>query len=57
MPLSGKAGPGQYAIMGSIPLSQLKTPLPKGSYTLRMKIVDTVTKQSYTIEQPFKITG
>ena len=57
MPLSGKAGPGQYAIMGSIPLSQLKMPLPKGSYTLRMKIVDTVTKQSYTIEQPFKITG
>jgi hypothetical protein len=43
--------------MGSIPLSQLKTPLPKGTYTLRMKIVDTVTKQSYTIEQPFKITG
>jgi GWxTD domain-containing protein len=57
VPLSGKAGPGQYAIMGSIPLSQLKTPLPKGNYTLRMKIVDTVTKQSYTIDQPFKITG
>jgi GWxTD domain-containing protein len=57
MPLSGKAGPGQYAIMGSIPLARLKTPLPKGSYTLRMKIIDTVTKQSYTIDQAFKITG
>jgi GWxTD domain-containing protein len=57
MPLSGRAGPGQYAIMGSIPLAKLKTPLPKGSYTLRMKIVDTVTKQSYTVDQPFKITG
>ena len=57
MPLSGRAGPGQYAIMGSIPLAKLKSPLPKGSYTLRMKIVDTVTKQSYTVDQPFKITG
>jgi hypothetical protein len=43
--------------MGSIPLARLKTPLPKGSYTLRMKIIDTVTKQSYTIDQAFKITG
>ena len=57
LPLTGKAGPGQYAIMGSIPLGRLKTPLAKGSYMLRMKIVDTVTKQSYTIDQPFKITG
>jgi hypothetical protein len=57
LPLSGKPGPGQYAIMGTIPLPQLKTPLPKGDYTLRMKIVDTVAKQSYTLEQKFRITG
>jgi len=55
-PLSGKPGPGQYAVIDSIPLGEIKNVEP-GDYTLKMKIVDTVTKQSYTIEQTFKITG
>jgi GWxTD domain-containing protein len=57
LPLSGIPGPGQYAIISSIPLAQLSKPLAAGDYTLRMKIVDTVTKQSYTVEQGFKISG
>jgi GWxTD domain-containing protein len=56
-PLSGKPGPGHYALSDAIPLSKMSKPLPAGDYTLKMKIVDTVTKQSYTLEQPFKITG
>jgi hypothetical protein len=56
-PLSGKPGPGHYALSDAIPLSKLSKPLPAGDYTLKMKIVDTVTKQSYTLEQSFKITG
>ncbi|HEV2721439.1 MAG TPA: GWxTD domain-containing protein [Thermoanaerobaculia bacterium] len=55
--LSGKPGPGHYVLSDAIPLSKLSKPLPAGDYTLKMKIVDTVTKQSYTLEQPFKITG
>src|SRR5262249_17831543 len=55
-PLSGKPGAGQYAIIDSIPLDQIQNVTP-GDYTLKMKIVDTVSKQSYTIEQSFKITG
>ena len=56
-PLSGKPGPGHYALSAGIPLGSLSKPLPAGDYTLKMKIVDTVTKQSYTLEQNFKITG
>ena len=55
-PLSGKPGPGQYAVIDSIPLAEIKDVAP-GDYTLKMKIVDTVTKQSYTVEQACKITG
>ncbi len=56
-PLSGKPGPGHYALSDTIPLSKMSKPLPAGDYTMKMKIVDTVTKQSYTLEQSFKITG
>lgn len=56
-PLSGKPGPGHYALSSGIPLSQLSKPLPAGDYTLKMKIIDTVTKQSYTLEQNFHIAG
>lgn len=56
-PLSGKPGPGHYALSDAIPLSKMSKPLPAGDYTMKMKIVDTVTKQSYTLEQNFKITG
>jgi len=57
LPLSGSVGPGHYAIVSTIPLGEMKPLLKAGDYTLKMKIVDTVTKQSYTVEQPFKITG
>jgi len=57
LPLSGAAGPGHYAILNEIPLAQLSKPLEPGDYSLKMKIVDTVTKQSYTVEQSFKIIG
>jgi GWxTD domain-containing protein len=55
LPLSGQPGPGQYAIINGIPLSQMERPLPPGDYTLKMKIIDTVSKQSYSLEQKFKI--
>jgi GWxTD domain-containing protein len=56
-PLSGKPGPGHYALSSGIPLSQMSKPLPPGDYTLKMKIIDMVTKQSYTLEQSFRIAG
>jgi GWxTD domain-containing protein len=46
-----------YVIVNSIPLPKLSKPLAPGNYTLKMKIVDTVTKQSYTVQENFKITG
>jgi GWxTD domain-containing protein len=62
LPLSGQPGPGQYGIIGTatgggIPLAKVTPPLAPGDYTLKLKIVDTVAKQSYTLEQKFKITG
>jgi GWxTD domain-containing protein len=57
LPLSGQPGPGYYAIVSTIPLGEMKPLLKPGDYTLKMKIVDTVTKQSYTVEQPFKLTA
>lgn len=56
-PLSGKPGPGEYAVVNGIPLGQLSKPLPAGDYILKMRIVDTVSKQSYNLEQKFKITA
>src|SRR6202022_240127 len=41
LPLSGTPGPGEYAIISGIPLSQLRKPLAPGDYTLRVKVVDT----------------
>ena len=57
LPLSGSVGPGQYAIMASIPLGEMKNPLPPGDYTLRLKVFDQVKKESYTTEQPLRITA
>ena len=54
-PLSGKTGAGEYAIVNGIPLSQLSKPLAPGDYTLKMKIIDTITKQSYNLEQKFTV--
>lgn len=57
LPLSGAPGPGQYAIIDSIQLEQIKSALAPGDYLLKVKIVDTVSKQTYNLEQAFKITG
>jgi GWxTD domain-containing protein len=55
LPLTGAPGGGQYAIMAGIPLGEMKTPLPAGDYTLRVKVYDQVKKQSWTVEQPMKL--
>jgi GWxTD domain-containing protein len=57
LPLTGAPGPGHYAILSTIPLAEVKPALKPGNYTLKMKIVDTVSKQSYTVEQSFKVGG
>jgi len=57
LPLSGAPGPGHYAIISAIPLAEVKPALKPGDYLLKMKIVDTVSKQSYTVEQSFKVSG
>ncbi len=57
LPLTGTPGPGHFAILSAIPLAEVKPALKPGDYTLKMKIVDMVSKQSYTIEQSFKVSG
>ena len=57
LPLTGSPGPGHFAIISAIPLAEVKPALKPGDYVLKMKIVDTVSKQSYTVEQSFKISG
>src|SRR5438105_2530728 len=55
LPLTGAPGTGQYAIMAGIPLGEMKTLLPAGDYTLRVKVYDQVNKQSWTAEQSLKL--
>jgi GWxTD domain-containing protein len=55
VPLAGVLGPGHYAVISSIQLSQMTKPLAPGDYTMKMKILDTVTKQSYPVQETFKI--
>jgi GWxTD domain-containing protein len=57
LPLTGTPGPGHYAILSTIPLAEVKPALKPGNYTLKMKIIDIISKQSYTVEQSFKVTG
>jgi GWxTD domain-containing protein len=57
LPLTGAPGPGHFAIISAIPLAEVKPALKPGDYLLKMKIVDTVSKQSYTVEQAFKVGG
>lgn len=57
LPLTGTPGAGQYAIMAGIPLGDMKTPLPAGDYTLRVKVYDQVKKLSWTSEQALKIVN
>lgn len=44
---------GHYAIGSSIPLDGFES----GNYTLKIKVIDTVSKQNYTMEQNFKVGG
>ena len=57
MSLSGVPGPGHYVLTSSIPLGQVKPALKPGDYTLKMKIVDSISKLSYNIQQSFTITA
>jgi GWxTD domain-containing protein len=57
LPLAGAPGAGQYAVIGSLPLGELKTPLPAGDYVLKVKLIDTISKQTYNIDQKFKLTS
>jgi GWxTD domain-containing protein len=57
LPLTGAPGPGHFLILSAIPLAEVKPALKPGDYTLKMKIVDMVSKQSYTVEQSFKVSG
>ena len=57
LPLTGSPGAGQYAIMAGIPLGEMKTPLPAGDYTLRVKVYDKVKNASWTVEQPLKLVN
>jgi GWxTD domain-containing protein len=57
LPLTGVPGPGHYAIVSAIPLVEVKPSLKAGDYVLKMKIIDTVSKQTYTVEQSFKVSG
>jgi GWxTD domain-containing protein len=57
LPLTGQAGAGQYAILAGIPLGQMKNPLPAGDYTLRVKVIDQVTKENWTAEQKLTLVA
>jgi GWxTD domain-containing protein len=57
LPLSGAPGAGEYAIIDSIQLEGIKSVLSPGDYLLKVKIVDTISKQTYNLEQSFKIAG
>lgn len=48
-----KGVPGHYGIGSSIPLAGFKP----GDYILKIKVIDTVSKQTYNMEQSFKVVG
>jgi GWxTD domain-containing protein len=56
LPIGGTTGPGQYALISSIPLGAMKSLAP-GDYTLRLRVLDQVTNKSYSVEQKLKIVG
>ena len=45
--------PGHYGVGSSIPLSSFKP----GSYTLKVKVTDTVKKVSYNLSDDFKVAA
>jgi len=46
-----KGVPGHYGVGSAIPLSSFAP----GEYTFNVKVIDTVTKTSYNLSEPFKI--
>ncbi len=46
-----KGVPGHYAVGSAIPLASFAT----GDYTIELKVLDTVTKQTWTLKEPFKV--
>lgn len=48
-----KGVPNHFLVGNSLPANYLKP----GDYTLKLHILDTVSKQSYDIEQSFKVVG
>jgi len=48
-----KGVPGHYGVGSSIPLADVKP----GSYTLKVKVTDTVKKVSYTLSDDFKVVA
>ncbi|HSN69824.1 MAG TPA: GWxTD domain-containing protein [Thermoanaerobaculia bacterium] len=46
-----KGVPGHYAVGSAIPLESF----PAGDYTIELKVLDTVTKQTFTLKEPFKV--
>ena len=46
-----KGVPGHYAVGSAIPLETF----PAGEYTIELKVLDTVTKQAFTLKEPFKV--
>jgi hypothetical protein len=55
LPLAGKEGRGQFSIIDSIPLGEIKPRLDPGSYTLKLRIVDRVLSRTYDVQQAFTI--
>ena len=48
-----KGVPGHYGIGQALPLTSFKP----GDYTIKIKVIDLVNKQTYNLEQPFKVVG
>lgn len=46
-----KGVPGHYAVGSAIPLATF----PAGDYTIELKVLDTVSKQTWTLKEPFKV--
>jgi GWxTD domain-containing protein len=48
-----KGVPGHYGIGSSIPLAGFSP----GEYTMKIKVIDTIKKQTYNLQEKFKIVG
>lgn len=48
-----KGVPGHYGIGQALPLESFKP----GDYTMKIKVIDVVNKQTYNLEQRFKVVG